>query len=295
MLTRAVIAAPCKINLTLDITGEDGAGYHLLDSVMLTADLQDLVTLSLRDDGNITVSCNMAGVPSGPENLAAKAAGAFFAYTGIPARGMDIHISKRIPMQAGLAGGSADAAAIIRGLDTLLDTRLGENALREISVATGSDVYFCLVGGCARAQGRGEVLTPQPMPPKCYFVIAKPGSGMSTAEAFRQYDSWVGELPRPDTDAFCKALSEGNLIALGRGMRNIFEGLCAPEEVAGIKGQMLDHGALGAVMTGTGTAVAGLFAREEESRHCRDALTGQYAQVFVCQPLGRGAHVLHAD
>ena len=297
--TRAVIMAPAKLNLSLDITGEDGAGYHLLDGVMISVGLSDILLLSLREDTQISVSCSGGSVcrniPVGEENLAAAMARSFFAFTGLPFRGMDIHIHKRIPAQAGLAGGSADAAAVLAGLDHIFNPGLTSGQKTELALSVGSDVPFCLHGGCTRAKGRGELLSPLPMPPDCCFAVAAPEQGMSTRLAFQMYDNRNSEPPRPDTGALISALEKGDLAAIGRAMGNVFECVCAASEAGKLKNIMLAQGALGAAMSGTGTAVAGLFREEDAARRCLLDLREYAPHTFFTHPVSNGAHVIFSD
>lgn len=276
-----------KLNLALDIVGEDGLGYHLLDGVMLRISAADRVRLTLTGGEEIIVRCGgpfAEGIPENSDNLAAKAARLFFRETRTFQTGLLVEIEKNIPAQAGLGGGSADAAAVLRGLNVLMEADLPNEALERMGLVLGADVPFCLRGGCVRAKGRGEKMSPLPMPPDCVFAVAKPAAGMDTKEAFSRYDSRISEPPRPDIPVMLRAVEQGDLAAIGRSMGNVFEHLGSPPEVAQIREIMREAGALGAVMTGSGSAVAGLFAKEAEALSCLKRLH-QYPATFLARPM----------
>lgn len=296
MADRVVIQAPCKLNLTLDITGDGGDGYHLLDTVMLTASLSDVVIISSREEPGISITSNWDSIPLDESNLAVVAARRFFAATGCPERGLSIHLDKRIPIEAGLAGGSADGAAVLTGLNFLCDTALDPTKMKALGLEVGSDVPFCLLGRCVRAGGRGERLESVSAPAGmgALFVIAKPPERMSTRLAYQQYDEWRGELCHPSGDAMVQALETGDLSAVGAAMGNVFSQVCSLPETVALCQKMKEAGALGAVMTGSGTAVAGLFGEEEKARACIQRLEGQ-AELFLTRPLSHGSRILFSD
>ncbi|MCL2068723.1 MAG: 4-(cytidine 5'-diphospho)-2-C-methyl-D-erythritol kinase, partial [Oscillospiraceae bacterium] len=212
--TQIKIPAPGKINLLLEITGTLPNGYHELNTVMQSFLPGDTVSLELlpehADDHNIRVTCSRPDIPRDSANIAHKAAAAFFAATGIPRRGLHIHIEKIIPHGAGLGGGGADAAAVLRGLNTLLDAGLDNFALCEIGVTVGADVPFCIAGGCALAQGIGEKLTSLPPLRNCRIAIAKPKTvSVSTPEAYRLYDCYPGKIPPANPAGMLEAIKAG--------------------------------------------------------------------------------------
>lgn len=293
---RVVVEVPCKINLSLDITGLSGNGYHLLDSVMHAADLSDILYITTCSGGDVQVSCFPGRLPQGEANIAHRAAAAFFAAAGIPRQGVRIVLEKSIPSEAGLAGGSADAAGVLWGLNHLFGSNLSPERLREVGLTVGADVPFCIQGGCALAQGIGERLSPLPALREGCFVIAKPQAGMNTHYAFQMYDRRAGALKmRVDTRTIVEAVKAGDLPMVGAGMANVFEEACKVEEVAQIKDVMLETDALGAVMSGSGTAVAGLFDRESAARGCLELLRTQYPQTYLANPVGHGAKILLSD
>ena len=288
---RVVVQAPGKVNLSLDITGCREDGYHLLDMVMQTVDLSDILIIERKNSDTIDIVSSFPNMPQGEQNICHHAAQHFFKATGLPAQGLDIQISKHIPMQAGMAGGSADAAAVLRGLDRLFETALTDEQLCEIGLLSGADVPFCLTGGCAFVQGIGEKILSLPALPNCWMVIAKPPVGMSTGMAFNLYDT-MGVTHRPDTTSMLAAVKSGNLAAIGTNLRNVFEQITNIPEVETLKGIMLCDGALGAVMTGSGTAVVGLFDEEADAKTALRHLREQVAETYLTRPTESGARVV---
>jgi len=286
--------APAKLNLTLDILGEIPGGYHELDSVMLSVDLCDTLTMTLvpREGAGLHFYCSNPALPGGEDNFVLRACRVFFDYLDIEPHGVTISLAKQIPYQAGLAGGSADAAATLVGLNELYGAELTLGDLAKIGLEVGSDLPFCLMGGCARAGGRGERLTPlPPLPQGAVFVISKPVGGMSTRHAFELYDQGAAR-PQPQTQAMVTALSAGDLAAVGKAMSNAFEGILPLPDSDKLKRIMLAQGALGAAMTGSGTAVAGLFADEELAASCREKLRGEADFACIARPLTYGPKIV---
>ncbi|MBR4578980.1 MAG: 4-(cytidine 5'-diphospho)-2-C-methyl-D-erythritol kinase [Oscillospiraceae bacterium] len=277
--------ARAKLNYALDVLASREDGYHDLCMVMGSVELGDTVTVSLRTDGAILAESNFPWVPKDERNLGVKAAKAFFAALGDTKTGAEIHLHKIVPVGAGMAGGSADAAAVLRALNTLTGAGLGSEELRRIGLAVGSDVPYCITGGMALAEGRGEQLTPLPDLPPCWIVIAKPGFSISTGELFRQIDSRIIRT-RPDTAGMLSAIRQGDLGGVARRMYNVFEDALPrrSREIFSIRGELLSHGALGAVMTGTGSAVFGVFDEENAAKKAREALSGQYRACFLTRP-----------
>ena len=264
---RVVLNAHAKINLCLDLTGAAPNGYHLIDTIMHSVSLCDVVTLELTGSRNIEIFCSNNSAPADKSNIAYKAASAFFAVTGISPAGLSINLEKNIPAQAGLGGGSADGAAVLCGLNKLLAAGLDNKALCKIGLTIGSDLPFCIVGGCARAEGIGELMTPLPVLPDCKIVIVKPDTGVSTALAYKSYDEYTGDIPPVDVIGMKYALECGELAGVAARMQNVFETV-AVCETAAIKKQLYSHGAMGAVLSGSGSAVAGIFAPNADVTAC---------------------------
>lgn len=267
------IQAYAKLNLTLAVLYKRTDGYHALDSLMQSVSLTDIVTLEKAAD--VTVTATGALLPY--ENTLRKAAQRYMAYTGCGAR---IHVVKRIPSEAGMGGGSADGAAVLQGMQRLYDNALDRGTLFDIALSVGADVPFCLQGGACRAEGVGEVLTPIQPGGKLWFVVAKPAEGVSTKALFSAL-----RLPRenPDTAGAVAALSRGDLPELGKLLGNALEEPAAAlvPEIETIRTRLLSAGALGARMTGSGSAVFGLFADEESANRALPAVA-EYAFSCVC-------------
>lgn len=291
MVRQVAVCAPAKINLTLDITGRREDGYHFMRMVMQSVSLCDQITLARAEKPGIQLLCDVPGLPLDGRNLAWRAAERFLDAIGRPGDGLVIGLHKRIPMQAGLAGGSADAAGVLRGLDALYETRFSQARLCDLALPLGADVPFCLVGGAVLAEGIGELFTPLPSLQGCYIVIAKPAEGVSTAEAFARFDR-EGSCRVPDTDEMAAAVAAGNLPEVGLRLCNVLEEVSLLPQVAQLRNLFAECGALGSVMTGSGSAVFGLFAEKRAARRCYLRLRGAAQAVFLTQPIDRGAYLL---
>ena len=275
--------AYAKINISLDVTGRRDDGYHDMLMVMQTVTLCDDVTVELTDEENSSASCNLHFIPCDERNLAVKAANMFFEKSGIKGAAK-ITLDKRVPVGAGMAGGSSDAAAVLRALNTLCGKPFDRAGLEALAAEVGSDVAFCISGGTALASGRGEILSPLPPMPDCYIVISKPDFSISTPELFRKLDS-VKLRCHPDTSGILAALDERDLLKLARRMYNVFEDV--PDRrfstITQIKSRLLDYGALGAVMTGTGSAVFGIFSELSSAEKAAEELSKSYRCTYVSQ------------
>ena len=279
--------ACAKLNLTLDVLGRRPDGYHDMRMVMQTVSLCDHLLIEYGTGAPVRVSSNLDYLPTGGSNLAAAAALRLCEAVGRTC-GVSIAIQKGIPVCAGLAGGSADAAAVLRGLNQLLDLGLSWEDLAEIGQRIGSDVPYCVLGGTALAEGRGERLTPLPPLPHCWAVLCKPYFSISTPELFGRIDS-VHIRCRPDTDGVLAALEQGDLIGVARRMYNVFEDVL-PErrgaEVAEIKNLLIQQGALGASMSGTGPTVFGLFSDRTQARDAFRILREHYRETYLTETVG---------
>lgn len=289
-----VMEAFAKVNLSLDITGTAPGGYHAIETVMHSIGLRDLLIIGRRREAGVRVTCSEPGIPEDSGNIAYLAAAEFLKATGLGEQGLSIHIDKLIPAEAGLGGGSADAAAVILGLDRLFETRLSPEQLKEIGLKSGMDVPFCLTGGCALAEGRGEVLTPQPALPGCRLVVAKPDRGMSTKRAYALYDGHGGRIERPDNRRMLSCLAAGDLAGVGANMINVFDGLDETGETAILRGIMRRAGALGSALSGSGSAVIGLFADEGAADDCLRPLTERGCRCWAVSPVDTGVRTVYA-
>lgn len=276
-----LVKAYAKLNLTLDILGRRPDGYHDLRMVMQSVDLADQLAINPAE-GAGRMSTNLSYLPADGRNLAQLAAAAFREATG-KGGAVDITIEKHIPVCAGMGGGSSDAAAVLRAMNEMTGAGLTPARLAEIGQQVGSDVPYCVLGGTALAEGRGELLTPLAPLPACTVVICKPQFPISTPQLFAQADS-KRLTCHPDTDGLLRALEAGNLIGVSRRLYNVFEDVLDSrrrQEVDAIKAALIDCGALGASMSGSGPTVFGLFDREEPAQEAFDRLSGQYKDVFL--------------
>lgn len=280
------VSAPAKINLMLDVTGKRPDGYHTLLTVMQSISLADTVYITPNGSGRITVECDTDGVPCGSENIAYRAAQAFYSYAQKQCTGLHIKIVKQIPLQAGLGGGSADCAAVLTGLNRLLGTGYSEDTLCEIGVSLGADVPFCIVGGTKICRGIGEIMSPASALEDCFIVIAKGADGISTKEAYRKIDSLS---VRSAADI---SLYDGTVRSVKSIGGNIFEDVADCADVSAVKEILLQHGAEYTAMSGSGSAVFGLFADKQSAEKCCKALKLDAFFSCVCKPAREGAYIL---
>ena len=280
------ISANAKINLTLDILRRREDGYHELQMVMQAVSLADQLTVVPARGTEGTTASDLHFLPTGGKNLAQMAAAAFRAATGLGGA-VDVTIQKRVPVCAGLAGGSADAAAVLRAMDELTGAGLSPVELAKIGEGVGSDVPFCVLGGTALAEGRGERLTPLPPLPPCHITICKPPFSISTPQLFSRVN--VRKIVRrPDTAGTVAALEAGDLAGVARRMYNVFEDVLEPRrmaEIREIESALIDCGALGASMSGSGPSVFGLFQDQRQAQDACERLKKSYRDVFLCQPV----------
>ncbi len=280
--------AYAKLNLSLDVTGRRADGYHDLAMLMQTVSLCDELRLRFRDGGQVRANSNLRYIPGDERNLAVRAALRYLEAAGESGQGLQIDLRKEIPVGAGMGGGSADAAAVLRGLNRLYGDRLDRRELETLAQQIGSDVAFCVAGGTALAEGRGEILTELAPMPDCWFVICKPNFSISTPELYKKLDTAPVRI-HPDTEGLLAAVAAGDLKALCRRMYNVFEeiGDRRLQTVREIKGRLLDHRALGAMMTGTGSAVFGVFEEEARARAACEALRREVKFCCTAKPVGR--------
>ena len=280
--------AYAKINLSLDITGRREDGYHTVDMVMQSVSLCDRVRVSLNDSGTIRLSCSKLHIPLDARNTAFKAAQYFLDATGLPF-GADIYIEKRTPDQAGMGGGSADAAAVLRALNRLCAEVCGKEPLNTadllyIGMRIGADVPFCILNGTRRCEGIGEKMTTlAPMAP-CTLLIVKPNVGVSTPEAYRRCDSMPDNGTRY-TGSMVRAIERRSLEEIARCLGNRFDDALQLPQVQFVKMLLRQNGAMNAMMTGSGSAVFAIFADEERARRAQEAVPAQLGETFLTRPI----------
>lgn len=279
---KSVEKAYAKVNLTLAVGEKRPDGYHEVVSVMQRVSLHDTLTAEQTREG-ITLTCSDPALPSGEENLAHRAASLFFRETGI-AGGAALTLEKRIPSQAGLGGGSSDAASVLLALRKLYAPALSDTELETMAAALGSDVPFFIHGGTQLATGRGEVLSPLPPLTEGWFVIVKPAESFSTPAMYRRLD----ELPpqSPQSDGMTAALGAGELRAVAAALCNSFERVVPPDSAVWVIREALRaQGALAAMLSGSGSAVFGLFDTETAARAAVEALRPAWPEIFLARPV----------
>jgi 4-diphosphocytidyl-2-C-methyl-D-erythritol kinase len=284
-ILKLLVKAPAKINLSLDVLFKRPDGYHEVEMVMTTIDLADRLELSLLDRDEIQIVSHNRFVPDDERNLAFQAAKLLKKRFGVK-QGVRIGIEKNIPVAAGLAGGSSDAAAALRGLNKLWRLGLSLDELAEMSAEIGSDVPFCVYGGTALAKGRGEIITELPVPPTCWVILAKPFIGVSTADIYRRLG--VSKVAHPDTKGMIDALYAKNYEKICHHVGNVLEEVTLNlyPEVAHIKEQMKRFGADAALMSGSGPTVFSLVQHDSRMHRLYNGLRGFCDQVFAVRILG---------
>lgn len=290
-MERVTLLAPAKLNLTLDITGVRPDGYHEMDMLMQAVSLYERVTV--RRSRRLRVTAPGSALPLGEKNTAYKAAVAFFREVGLLA-GAQIELEKKTPVRAGMGGGSADAAAVLAGLNLLYDARLTLPQLCGIGAQVGADVPFALTGGTARVRGVGDRLQPLPPLTGCWFVVCMPGYGVSTPAAFAAYDR-VGPAARPDNDAAQQALENGRLCRLWPCLANALQRASGGQDTARICRLLQAAGAKAALMTGSGAAIYGAFTGAGAAQRGLQALRrAGYEQLWALVPAAAGPLVVEA-
>lgn len=284
------VLAPAKINLSLEVLGKRADGYHEISTVMQSVSLYDTVTLTDNDSESVTISCNYEGVPCDDSNICAKAAYRFFDYCRMDIKGVHIDIDKKIPTQAGLAGGSSDGAAVVLGLNRLFGAGLKPVEMHEICEKVGADVPFCLTGGTKLATGIGTNLKKLPSFNCSDIVICKPDSiSVSTADAYKKVDALNPHASY--TDEMIKALYSRDMFFISTTIFNDFELALSIPEVNKIKKIMLDCKARGAGMSGSGSAVFSVFTSPRKAKKCYERLKESYKEVFLCKPIKDGCRI----
>lgn len=282
--------AYAKINLFLDCESKRADGYHNIVSVMQSVSLFDNVSVKINEKGADGISCNDPSVPRDERNLAYKALSAFRKYTGLDFFA-EINIEKRIPAAAGLAGGSSDAAAVLRALDKLSGAKLSDDKLVEIAISIGSDVPFCVFGGTRLVSSVGEKISALPKCPKMYVLLAIKGEGVSTPWAYSVLDEVYGDFSisyneeKPRFRALLTALSDGNTKSVAENAYNIFEREIGKrrEEVPRLIEIMNGCGAVKSFMSGSGPTVIGLFSEKNAAESAEKRLTDYGAKAFFCK------------
>lgn len=289
MLIKSV--APAKVNLGLKIKGKRDDGYHEIDTIMQSVDLCDVITVKDIPGEEIKMKCNRELDCEDRNNTACKAAIEFFNYTGIKSKGIEIEIVKKIPVCAGLAGGSSDAAAVIVSLDKMFNLGLSVKKLREIGERTGADVPFCILGGTVRAYGIGSDMERIKSLIDCGILIVKPSCTVLTKYAYEMYDKY-GHGGNKDLIKMIDCINKESIIDIAENLFNDFELFIKNDEISTVKKEIIKNNPLGVCMSGSGPAVFGIFESFSQTEKCKERLKGKCAEVFSCRPLDHGVKIL---
>lgn len=288
ILQNHTVFAYAKINLSLDILGTRPDGYHEVRMLMQSLTLHDTITLEVQPSPGVFLACSEPSLPTDERNLAYRAATLFLsAYA--PSYGVVLHLEKKIPAAAGLAGGSSDAAAVLRGLNVMFGSPASDAALSSLGLQLGADVPYCLRLGTALSEGIGERLTPLPAAPDCYCLLVKPAAGASTKQVYTDYDTLAEttEILHPDTKGLLDALAAGDYTGLASRLCNVLEPvtLRLVPEIADLKETLYSLGADGALMSGSGPTVFGLFSSEAAAKNAEAHFlrTGYSPRTFLTE------------
>ena len=278
--------AYAKVNLTLDVLDKREDGYHDLKSVMQTLSIRDDIEIDVGTGKPWKLLCSKEGIPTDERILAWKAAKVYCDALNKDPNGLEIRITKRIPVEAGMGGGSADAAAVLRALNDYYGNPLSILALAELGAQVGSDVPFCVVGGTAMVEGKGEKLRKLPDMPDCIFVVCKPDFSVSTPALYKKIDE-VTIPKRPDHQAMESALLAGDLEKVAHNLYNVFDPVVTEEhlELNYIKSLFHQYGAVGYQMTGSGSAVYAIVSEFEVAAVICNMLQSNYPNVFIGKPV----------
>ncbi len=285
-MDKIIVTTNAKINLSLDVVNKREDGYHNLKMIMQSVDLSDTITIEKSANNDIEIKTNLYYLPVNETNIAYKSAQLFFEESGVEVCGLKIDILKKIPVAAGLAGGSSNGAGVLKGLNQMFGEPLSRERLMEISVKIGADVPYCLMGGTALAEGIGEKLTQLKPMPKCKILLVKPPFGISTPRIFSRLK--VERINyRPHTKGIIDAIERGDVLGIARRMYNVLENITGKDqlEIRKIKNRLIDNGALGSVMSGSGPTVFGIFDDEQLAKKAYAHFKEKYRDVFLCNPV----------
>lgn len=288
---QVTVKAYAKINLMLDILSTLPNGYHDLFMVMQSVDIFDTVTVKKTDSKNIKITCDVPSIPTGENNIAHKAATAFFDYTKKENCGIEIDIIKKIPHAAGLAGGSADAAGVITALNALFETNLSEKELIEIGSVVGSDVPFCILGGTMLAQYTGTVLSHLPDLSEEFVIIVKPEQSVSTGAAYSAFDS-AKRVRHLDTHEMLSAVCSKDRDSYLKHIGNVFEQFIDVPDRVVIKGIMRENNAITSCMSGSGPSVFGIFNNAFDAQNCIAEMKERFDNAHLCSFVNKGCEII---
>lgn len=279
------IKAYAKVNLGLDVIGKREDGYHLLKMIMQTVDLYDEIEIDKADDNKISIKCNIPYVPVDSRNLMYKAAVLFMEKYNINS-GLKINIKKNIPVAAGMAGGSTDAAAVLKCLNKLFEVNAPYEDLVELALKIGADVPYCINGGTAICEGIGEVITELPPFKNVIMVIVKPSFGVSTKEVYGGLD--IRRIKKHvKIDDIVHGMKKNNINAVCYNMKNVLENVTIRKYpvIKDIKNTMIKQGAKGSLMSGSGPTVFGIFSDMMSAQRCYENMKKKYNDVFITRTI----------
>ncbi|MBU3100720.1 MULTISPECIES: 4-(cytidine 5'-diphospho)-2-C-methyl-D-erythritol kinase [Clostridium] len=279
-----LVKAYGKINISLDVVGKREDGYHLLKMIMQNVDLYDSLSFQKCNKG-INISCNKPYIPTDEKNLVYKAAQLFMDTYDIH-EGINIYLKKNIPVAAGMAGGSADAAAVLKALPQIFKIDVDVNELMKLGVKIGADVPYCIMGGTALCEGIGEIITPLKPFKNQILVLVKPNFGVSTKEVFKNLDV-TKIFKHPDTDSIIKAMEQENVEAVCNGMKNLLENVTLRKYpvLKRIKEDMIKMGAMGSMMSGSGPTIFAFFDDMLKAQRCYDKFKIQYKEIYLTRTI----------
>lgn len=283
------IKSYAKLNLYLEITGRRDDGYHLLKSVMQSISLYDTLKFTLSEGEGIEIKSNVDSIPLDKKNLIWKAVEAFYDKVDIEQNRVIVELDKKIPSMAGMAGGSSNAAAALVAMNELYGTPLTVEQLCDIGVKLGADIPFCIKGGTVLCEGIGDVMSNMPTIADCYFVVVKPDVSVSTPEAYKKFDS-MKISQKPDFSAFENSLKTADIELTAKNIYNSLDIACELKEVQQIKQKLIEYGADNAMMTGSGSAVFGIFTDEEIAYKALGNFN-DYSFSGVFKPVNKGIEI----
>ncbi len=292
---KLTLKANSKINLLLDVTGIKKNGYHSLFTIMQSISLGDIITVEKTKSDNITVSCDTEGVPTDKSNIVYKCAEKFFEYADIKEnKGVHIHIEKHTPFCAGMGGGSADGAAVLVALNEIFNTGYSEKILCRIGVKVGADIPFCIVGGTALALDTGAIVAPLPDLENYHIVVVKPNDGVSTKEAYAAIDS-LDNMKHPKNTEMLEFFADSDFQNGLRLCSNVFEQALEVSGRVDIKDVCNKNGAIASCMTGSGSAVYGIFENYEAATRSVEQLKAKFKSIYLCTPEKIGVEIISKE
>lgn len=291
-MTSIQLKSRAKINLSIDVLGKREDGYHLVEMIMQTIDLSDIIKITIINEDKIEIKSNSINIPLGIDNIVYKAAYLIKHKFDIKT-GVEIYIEKNIPVAAGMAGGSSNAAAVLIGLNKLFNLNLSEKELQILGLKLGADVPFCISGGASLAENIGEKLTSiDGLDNDTFVLICKPNIFVSTKDIYEEIDSKEIEK-RPDNNLLIELLKNNDVNQLAKNIYNVLEEVTKNKYpiIKEIEDTMLEEGALGSMMSGSGPTVFGLYKNKNDANRCRDILQKKHKEVYVVKSYNRGVEI----